>query len=69
MSDQKKPTSVAMTQLPTAPRVPLALDTSKFILGQRESLKAMQRINQAISRKMNSVDQAGHVPGVNSLLD
>ncbi len=69
MSDQKKPTSVAMTQLPTAPRVPLALDTSKFTLGQREAMKSMRQLDRSIDRKLNSVDQAGHVPGVNSLLD
>jgi hypothetical protein len=45
------------------------MDTSNFTLAQREAMKSMRQVDQAIDRKLNSVDQVGYVPGVNSLLD
>lgn len=68
MNDKEKMPR-AMTQLPTAPRVPLAMDTTQLHRGQVEAMKSMRQVDRAIDRKLNSIDQAGHVPGVNSLLD
>lgn len=66
-SQQKR--VAAMTHRPTGPRVPLALDAANFDRGQVEVMKSMRQCDEAIDRKLNSIDQVGHVPGVNSLLD
>jgi hypothetical protein len=65
----------AMTQLPpanhigTAPRVPVAMDTTELHRGQVEAMKSMRQVDRAISRKLNAADQLGNIPSCNSMLD
>jgi hypothetical protein len=64
-----------MTQLPlakcidTAPRAPVAMDTTELHRGQVEAMKNMRQVDRAISRKLNAVDQLGNIPSCNSMLD
>lgn len=70
MNDQKKTPNVAMTQLPTTARqMAMRGNMPKEIVSADATVPSTRQLDRTISRKLNSIDQAGHVPGINSLLD